>query len=60
MLLLAAFASTVAQAPPVQATVRIVRGQRITREEWQRSRRKREIVVKEDGRKVAVRLIEFE
>ena len=60
MLLLAALASTVAQAPPVQATVRIVRAQRITREEWQRSRRKREIVVKEEGRKMTVRLIEFE
>lgn len=60
MLLLAVIASTVAQAPPAQATVRIVRGQRITREEWQRSKRKREIVVQEQGRKVAVRLIEFE
>jgi hypothetical protein len=42
------------------ATVRIVQAQRVTSGDWQRSRRKREIVVLESGRKVTIRLIEFE
>jgi hypothetical protein len=59
MILFAAIASAL---PPqqAQATARIVRGQRVTFEQWRRSRRKREIVVDEGGRKVTVRLIEFE
>jgi hypothetical protein len=59
VLILAAIAAT---ATPTQAqvSVRIVRGQRIDREEWERSQRRREIVVEEGGRKVTLRLIDFE
>jgi hypothetical protein len=60
MLLFVALAAVA--TPPVQAraTVRIVRAQRVTREEWQRSARRREIVLREGERKMIVRLIEFE
>jgi len=48
--------------PNVQAraTVRIVQAQRVNKDEWERSGRKREIVIREGERKVMVRLIEFE
>jgi len=60
MFLLAAIVATLPSPPQAQAMARILRGQRVTREDWQRSRRKREIVVQEDGQKVTVRVIEFE
>jgi len=55
-------AAIAASATPVQAraSVRIVRAQRINREEWECSRRRREIVVQDGGRWVTVRVIEFE
>jgi len=59
MLLLAAIA-VAARPEQVRASARIVGAQRVNREEWERSRRKREIVVQEGDRKVTVRLIEFE
>ena len=40
--------------------MRIVKAQRVNREEWENSKRKRELVVQEAGRKVTVRLIEYE
>ena len=59
MLLLAAIAAVVPSVP-VQATLRIVRAQRVGKEEWQRSGRKREIVVRDGELKVILRLIELE
>lgn len=59
MLFLAAIAAA-ATPQQVRASVRIVKAQRVTQEEWERSTRRREIVVKEGGRKVTIRLIEFE
>jgi hypothetical protein len=62
MLLLAAIAAVTTPPPPqpARASVRIVRAQAVNRQEWERSPRKREMVVEESGRKVTVRLIEFE
>jgi hypothetical protein len=59
MLFLVAIAAA-ATPQRVRASVRIVKAQRVTQEEWERSTRRREIVVKEGGRKVTIRLIEFE
>jgi hypothetical protein len=60
VLLLAAIAAMTTPHQQAQASVRIIRAQRVNKEEWERSARRREIVVREDGRKVIVRLIEFE
>jgi hypothetical protein len=60
VLLLAAIAAMTGPQQQVQASVRIMRAQRVNKEEWERSARRREIVVREDGRKVIVRVIEFE
>jgi len=60
VLLLAVLASIATLPRQAQATVRIVGAQRVTSEEWKRSNRKREVVAREDGLKVRVRLIEFE
>jgi predicted NAD-dependent protein-ADP-ribosyltransferase YbiA (DUF1768 family) len=59
MLFLAAIAAA-ATPQQARATVRIVKAQRVNREEWENSKRKRELVVQEAGRKVTVRLIEYE
>ena len=55
-------AIAVATTPPqhARASVRIVHAQRVNKEEWDRSARKREIVVREGDRRVTVRVIEFE
>jgi len=58
-MLLALVAATV-QAPQARATVRIVRPARISREGWSTAPRRREIVVEDKGRRVTVRLVEFE
>jgi hypothetical protein len=57
LLLAAILASSSQQA---RASVHMIKAQRVTREEWERSRRRREIVINEGGRQVTVRLIEFE
>jgi hypothetical protein len=57
------FLAAIAAATPsvqAEAMVRIERAQRVTDEDWRRSPRKREIVVREGGREVKVRQIEFE
>ena len=59
MLSLAAIAAA-ATPQQARASVRIVKAQRVGRDEWERSKRKREIVMQEAGRRVTVRLIEFE
>ena len=58
MLLLATILAVSPQAQ-ARATVRIVRAEPIGREAWLRSGG-REIVMEEDGRRIRVRLVEFE
>ena len=60
MVLLAAIAAVT--SPPVQAraSVRIARAAPVNRESWERSARRGEILVREGGRAVTIRLIEFE
>ena len=58
-MLFALLAATV-PVPQARATVRIVSAARISREEWDKAPRRREIVVEEKGRRVTVRLVEFE
>jgi hypothetical protein len=60
VLLFAAIAAVTTPPQQARASVRIVRAQRVTREEWERSARKREIDVRDGERKVIVRVIEFE
>jgi hypothetical protein len=55
--LLAVIAATPVRA---EAIVRIQQAQRVTKEEWERSRRNREIVARENGRTLIIRLIELE
>ena len=57
---LLAVIAAVSSATPAQAVVRIQQAQRVTRDEWERSGRKREIVVREDNRTLIVRLIELQ
>ena len=59
-MLLFAVTAAVTSPPQARVSVRIVRAQRVSKEEWERSARKREIVIDETGRKVVVRLIELE
>ena len=49
-----------AQVQQARATVRILPAARISREEWIKSARRRELVLEEKGRLVRVRLVEFE
>ena len=58
-MLFALLAATVAQ-PQARATVRIVPAAKSSRAEWKSAARKKVIVVNDEGRKVTVRLIEFE
>jgi hypothetical protein len=58
-MLFALLAATAAQ-PQARATVRILPAARITRDEWKSAARRREIVIVDGGRKVTVRLVEFE
>jgi len=64
VLLSFALASVVSPAPSpsarAQATVRIVNAARVTKGEWDKAARKREVRMVENGRPVIVRLIEFE
>jgi len=60
MLALAVAAAVIAPLEQARATARIVRSQRVSRDDWKRSIRKREIVVHEGEQIVMVRLIEFE
>jgi hypothetical protein len=66
VLLSAALAVAISAVPrppaQAQATVRINRSVRVTREAWRQDRpaKRREIRVLEDGRTVTIRVIEFE
>ena len=46
--------------PQARATVRIQPAARISHEEWRSAPRRKEIVVEDKGRRVTVRLVEFE
>lgn len=58
--------AAVQSAPePVKATskitMRLIRGEKVTAEQWQESRRKSErVIIDENGRKLIVRIIEHE
>ena len=66
MLLSTAIAVVLSLAPHphpqvrAQATVRIAKGGRGTKDEWTRSLQKREIVIVENGQPQRIRLVEFE
>ena len=60
MLLFAAIAAVTTPPQQARASARIVHAQRVNKQEWERSARKREIVVREGERKIVVRVIEFE
>ena len=59
MLFLAAIIASLT-SQQARASVHIVKAQRATPEEWERSRLKREVIVCDHGRELTVRLIEFE
>ena len=64
MLLSTALAAALSSAPlpqeRAQATVRIARAVRVNKDEWDRSARKREIEIIENGQPLRIRLVEFE
>jgi hypothetical protein len=61
VLLLAAIAASVTGPRlPARVTARIVRAQAVTKQDWERLGRKREIVRSENERPLRIRLIEFE
>ena len=64
MLLSTALATVLSPAPSpparAQATVRIVNAAQVTKDEWDKASRKREIRLMENGRPVVVKLVEFE
>ncbi len=58
--MLFALLAATAQFTQARATVRILPAARISHDEWKSAPRRREIVVEEKGRRVTVRLVEFE
>ena len=58
--MLSALLSATAQAPQARATARILPAARISRDEWNKALRRREVMVEDKGRRVVVRLVEFE
>ena len=58
--MLFALLAATAQVTHARATVRIMPAVRISRGEWKSSPRRKEIVVEDKGRRVIVRLVEFE
>ena len=58
--MLFALLAAAAQVPQARATVRNQPAARISRDEWNKSLRRREVVVEDKGRRVVVRLVEFE
>jgi hypothetical protein len=54
------FALLTAAATQARAIVRIMPSARVSHLEWQSAPRRREIVMEENGRRVTVRLVEFE
>ena len=49
-----------AQVPQARATVRILPAARISRDEWNKVLRRRDVVVEDKGRRVVVWLVECE
>jgi hypothetical protein len=60
MFLLAALAAAANPAVQARASVRIVKSGQVNRQSWERSSRRRQVIVREGGREVAIRLIDFE
>ena len=58
--MLFALLAATAQVTQARATLRILPAARISREEWRSAPRRREIVVEDKGRRMTVRLVEFE
>jgi hypothetical protein len=58
--MLFALLAAATQLPQAHATVRIMPAGRVSYQEWKSAPRRREIVVEENGRRVTVRLFEFE
>ena len=58
--MLFALLAAAAQVPQARATVRILPAARISRDEWNKVLRRREVAVEDKGRRVVVRLVEFE
>ena len=59
-MLFALLAAAATQLPQARAMVRITPAARVSHQEWQSAPRRREIVVEENGRRMIVRLVEFE
>ena len=59
-MLFALLAAAATQLPQAYATVRIMPAARVSYQEWKSAPRRREIVVEEKGRRMIVRLVEFE
>ena len=59
-MLFALLAAAATQLPQARAMVRIMPIARVSHLEWQSAPRRREIVMEENGRRVTVRLVEFE
>jgi len=60
MFALAALAIAASAQPQVRASVRILTPARATARDWQRSGRRRELVIRDGSRLVTIRLIEYE
>ena len=60
MLLLGALLAVTQPPQPARVIVRIERAQRITKAEWDKAARRRELVRIEGKRRVKLRLVEFE
>jgi hypothetical protein len=59
-MLFALLAAAATQLPQSRAMVRIMPAARVSYQEWKSAPRRGEIVVEENGRRVTVRLVEFE
>jgi hypothetical protein len=59
-MLFAVLAAAATQLPQAHATVRIMPAARVSYQEWKSAPRRREIILAENGRRMIVRLVEFE
>ena len=59
-MLFAVPAAAATQLPQAHATVRIMPAARVSYQEWKSAPRRREIILEENGRRMIVRLVEFE
>jgi len=59
-MLFAVLAAATTQLPQAHATVLIMPAARVSYQEWKSAPRRREIILEENGRRMIVRLVEFE